>query len=50
VVLATGVMSNNALLDQVKGLVKESYVIGDAAEPRNALFAVREGAEIGRKI
>lgn len=50
VVLATGVMSNNELVDQVKGLVKEIYVIGDAAEPRNALFAVREGAEIGRKI
>ena len=47
---ASGVMSNNALVGQVKGLVKEIYVIGDAAEPRNALFAVREGAEIGRKI
>ncbi|MBW1780671.1 MAG: FAD-dependent oxidoreductase [Deltaproteobacteria bacterium] len=50
VVLATGVMSNHTLVDQVNDLVKEIYVIGDAAKPRNALFAVREGAETGRKI
>ena len=50
VVLAVGVMSNDELVDQVKGLVREVHVIGDAAEPRNALFALREGAEIGRKI
>ena len=29
---------------------ERDYVIGDAAKPRNAIFAVREGAEIGRKI
>ena len=50
VVLAAGVTSRNELMNQVKDLVSEVYVIGDAASPRNALFALREGAEVGRKI
>jgi NADPH-dependent 2,4-dienoyl-CoA reductase/sulfur reductase-like enzyme len=50
IVLATGVTSRNELMDQFKGFARELYVIGDAAKPRNALFALREGAEVGRKI
>lgn len=50
IVLAIGSVSRNELIDEVKGIVSEVYVIGDALRPRNALFAIREGAEIGRKI
>jgi 2,4-dienoyl-CoA reductase-like NADH-dependent reductase (Old Yellow Enzyme family)/thioredoxin reductase len=50
IVLATGSVSRNELIDEVKRIVSEVYVIGDASSPRNALFAIREGAEVGRKI
>jgi 2,4-dienoyl-CoA reductase-like NADH-dependent reductase (Old Yellow Enzyme family)/thioredoxin reductase len=50
IVLAAGSVSRNELVDEVKGMVREVYVIGDASNPRNALFAIREGAELGRKI
>lgn len=49
-VIATGSRSNNRLARKLKGKAPEFYVIGDAAKPRNGLFAVREGAEVGRKI
>jgi hypothetical protein len=48
--MVSGSVSRNELIDEVKGIVSEVYVIGDALRPRNALFAIREGAEIGRKI
>jgi len=50
VVIAIGSRSNNLLAESVKSKMKEVYLIGDAVKPRNALFAIREGAEIGRKI
>ena len=50
VVLAVGSLSSNELTEEIKGIVSEVYVIGDAASPRNAFFAIREGAELGRKI
>ena len=50
IVLAIGSMSRNELINEVKGSVSEVYVIGDAVRPRNALFAIREGAELGGKI
>jgi 2,4-dienoyl-CoA reductase (NADPH2) len=50
VVVAAGSKSNNRLAKQLRGLAKEFFVIGDAAKPRNGLFAMREGAEVGRKI
>jgi len=31
-------------------MAREVYVIGDASRPRNGLFALREGAEVGRRI
>jgi hypothetical protein len=49
-VVAAGSKSNNRLAKQLRGLAKEFFVIGDAAKPRNGLFAMREGAEVGRKI
>jgi len=50
VVLATGVERVNDLEGELRGVVEEVYVIGDAREPRQALEAIAEGAEIGRKI
>jgi len=50
IILALGVRSLNELAEQVKGKVPEVYVIGDAKEPRKAVEAISEGAEIARKI
>ena len=50
VVLALGVESVDELSKRLEGKVAEVHVIGDAKEPRNALEAVAEGAQIGMKI
>lgn len=50
VVLAVGMRSRNKIVDEIKGKVEEVYVIGDAADPRKGVSAMREGAEVGRKI
>ncbi|MBI2832437.1 MAG: FAD-dependent oxidoreductase [Chloroflexi bacterium] len=50
VVLAVGAKPENALFEQLKGTVPEIYRIGDCAEPRDAMDAIREGAEIGRIV
>jgi len=50
IVLAVGIQSRNELVDGIREKIKEVYVIGDAAEPRKGLDAMREGAEVGRKI
>jgi 2,4-dienoyl-CoA reductase (NADPH2) len=50
VVLATGSKSVDALSGPAAGIVSEVYRIGDAAEPRNALEAVKEGFLTGLKI
>ena len=50
VVLAVGSVSRNELVHEVGGMAREVHVIGDASKPRNALFAIREGAEVGRRI
>jgi hypothetical protein len=50
IVLVVGSVSRSELVDEVEAMVGEVYVIGDASRPRNALFAIREGAEVGRKI
>ena len=49
-VLAVGVKPDNHLEEELKGAVPEMYAIGDCVEPRDALDAISEGAEIGRKI
>ena len=46
VVLAAGATAVNDLEAQVKGLVPEVYVIGDAAKPGKILAAVEKGAEV----
>jgi len=45
-----GTQSVDELSKKIKGRVAEVYVIGDAKEPRKALEAIAEGAEIGRRI
>jgi len=50
VVIAAGSTAENSLADELKGLVPELHVIGDAQSPRNALEAIREGFLVGLKI
>jgi len=50
IVLATGTRPNSLLMEEIKGKSIPTFVIGDAKEPRNALKAIAEGAEIGRNI
>jgi 2,4-dienoyl-CoA reductase (NADPH2) len=50
VVMATGMESEDQLVESLKGLVSEIYAIGDCVEPRDAMSAIHEGAEIGRNI
>ena len=50
IIIAMGAKSINELSEKIKDEVSELYIIGDASEPRKALEAIREGAEVGRKI
>jgi len=50
IVLATGIAPVNEFALKIRGRVKEIYVIGDAKQPRKALDAIAEAAEIGRKL
>lgn len=50
IVIAAGSRSENELVNEIENLVPETYVIGDAKEPRKALEAIREGFLVGLKI
>jgi len=50
VVLAVGAKAEDKLTKELAGIASEVYIIGDCAEPRDAMEAIRDGAEIGRKI
>jgi hypothetical protein len=50
IVLATGTKRNNHLMEEIKGKSIPTFVIGDAKDPRKAVQAIAEGAEIGRNI
>jgi 2,4-dienoyl-CoA reductase-like NADH-dependent reductase (Old Yellow Enzyme family) len=50
VVVATGAVPSKPEVHEVEGMAREMYVIGDASRPRNGLFAIREGAELGKRI
>lgn len=50
VVLAVGVKPEKELIEALKGVVPEVHAIGDCVEPRDAMWAIREGAEIARQI
>ena len=45
-----GVQSVDDLSGSIGGSVAEVHVIGDAKEPRKALEAIAEGAEVARAI
>jgi pyruvate/2-oxoglutarate dehydrogenase complex dihydrolipoamide dehydrogenase (E3) component len=47
VVLAVGSRPQNKLAQELKDIVPEVHLIGDCKEPRNALEALNEGAELG---
>lgn len=46
IVLAVGYEPNGELYEALAGRVPEVYRVGDAAKPRSALEAIREGAEV----
>jgi pyruvate/2-oxoglutarate dehydrogenase complex dihydrolipoamide dehydrogenase (E3) component len=50
VVLALGTKPVNELAEQLKGKVAEIHVIGDAKEPRKAVNAICEAAQVARQI
>lgn len=50
VVIAVGSKSEGRLGEQLSGIMPEVYTIGDCVEPRDALEAIHEGSEVGRKI
>lgn len=49
VVLAVGMIPENKLIEELKDIV-EVHAIGDCIEPRDAMEAIGEGAELGRQI
>ena len=50
IVLAVGAVPNNVFINEIKTYVREVYIIGDAAQPRNALAAIHEGAQLASSI
>jgi len=50
VVLAVGLKPEDKLLEQLRRISSEIYAIGDCVDPRTALEAINEGAEVARKI
>jgi 2-enoate reductase len=50
VILAVGMKPENQLIGVLKGIVPELYSIGDCISPRDAMAAMRDGAEISRQI
>ena len=50
VVLAVGVTPRKDIFEKLKGSVSELYSIGDCVEPRDAMNAIKDAAELGRRI
>jgi len=50
IVLALGARSNDTLVEDLRRIIPEIHVIGDARKPRKALEAIAEGFEIGIRI
>ncbi|MBN2514526.1 MAG: FAD-dependent oxidoreductase, partial [Deltaproteobacteria bacterium] len=50
VILAIGARQNDTLAGEIKGIVPDIRVIGDALKPRKALEAIAEGFEAGRTV
>jgi len=45
-----GVFSDNALGEEVTGIIPETYLIGDCSGKRTVFDAMHDGSDIGRKI
>jgi 2,4-dienoyl-CoA reductase-like NADH-dependent reductase (Old Yellow Enzyme family)/thioredoxin reductase len=50
VILALGAQQNDTLAGEIKGIVPDVRIIGDALKPRKALEAIAEGFEAGRTV
>ena len=50
IVVAVGTKSDSVLSTKLEGSTIPTFVIGDAKKPRDALEAIAEGAEVGRKV
>jgi 2,4-dienoyl-CoA reductase-like NADH-dependent reductase (Old Yellow Enzyme family)/thioredoxin reductase len=50
VIMAAGYESDNSLFQKLSQSGRQVLAIGDCIEPRDALMAIREGAEAGREI
>ena len=47
VVASTGAKPNNSLADELRKVVKQVFVVGDAVEPRDVTYAMLEGSRAG---
>jgi len=50
VVVAAGAKPDQELYQEIRGMVSESYLIGDCVEPRRILEAIDDGSRIAREI
>jgi 2-enoate reductase len=50
VILAVGALPENGLIDRLASAVPELHAIGDCLEPKDALTAINQGAEVGRIV
>ncbi len=50
VVLAVGALPEKGLIDMLRPVVAELHAIGDCVEPKDALAAISQGAEVGRIV
>ena len=50
VVSSTGARPNDGLADELRSVVKDVFVVGDAVEPRDVTYAMIEGARAGYSI
>ena len=50
VVLAVGSIPENKLVEELRDTVPEIHLVGDCKEPRSALEATNEGAQLGLHI
>lgn len=50
IVIAAGSRPENELVEGIREMVSEVYVVGDAEKPRNALEAIKEGFEAGLRL
>ena len=50
VVSSTGAKPNDGLVDELRAIVPQVFVVGDAVKPRDVTYAVVEGARAGLSI